>query len=114
TVSDLDLRPQLDHLVRRDAEELRRRARVAGEEHEERPPPPGEARAAGRDEGLAAEEIARATAIDREPLRRRAAHDVGDVRRLHEPVVRDHAPEAGAELGNVDTVGERYDRLVGG
>ena len=28
--------------------------------------------------------------------------------------MRDRAPEAGAELGDVDTVGERYDRLVGG
>ena len=37
--SQLDLRAQLDDVVRRDAEELRRRARVAREEHEQRPPP---------------------------------------------------------------------------
>src|SRR5262249_14294376 len=54
--SHLDLRAQLDHVVGWDAEELRRRAGVAGEEHEERPPPARQIGASGRGEGGGAQE----------------------------------------------------------
>src|SRR5689334_25257933 len=80
TASDFDLRAQLHDLVGRDAEEFRRRAGVLGEEGEQHAPPAWHVGAAGRDEGLAAEEIAGAAAVRRESLRRRAFHDLGNVR----------------------------------
>src|SRR5437867_1207623 len=67
------LAADLDDLVRRNREELGRRARIAGEEEEERPPPARQLGATRRHEGLAAEEVARAPAERLEPLRRRAA-----------------------------------------
>src|SRR5262249_62428962 len=83
--SQLDLRAQLDHVVGRDAEELRRRACVAGEEHEQRPPPAGEVGASRRDEGLVSEEVARAARGGGEAPGRGEAHGVRDVGRLHGP-----------------------------
>src|SRR5437667_2323778 len=108
------LAADLDDLVRRNREELGRRARIAGEEEEERPPPARQLGATRRHEGLAAEEVARAPAERLEPLRRRAAHDVGHPRRLHEAVARDDAPEAAPDLPDLDALARRHDRRDGG
>ena len=58
--SEVDLHPELDDAVRRDAEVLRGRAGVARDEGEERLAPAEHLAVAGRQERLAAEEVARA------------------------------------------------------
>src|SRR5262249_52329361 len=94
--SELDLRAQLDHLVRRDAEELRRRPGVAREKHEERAAPGGKVRPPGRDERLVPDEVARAARERGEPLRGGAAQDIGHVGGFHEPVGGDDPPASSA------------------
>ena len=61
------------------------------------------------DEGLAAEEVAGAAAIGGQTLGGGALHDLGNVRRLHEAVAGDDAPEAGVQLDHLDAllVGDR-------
>src|ERR1700678_2424884 len=81
--SEIDLHPQLDDAIRRDPEVLRRRSRVARDEREESLSPAEHAARARRQQGLAAEEVARSLRrVRHAEARRRHAHDLAQDLRL--------------------------------
>src|SRR5262249_8803417 len=112
--SNLQLRAELDDPVRGDAEVRRRRGGVARPGRAELLPPERHAGAAGRDQGLAAEEERRLVDLHRETAAAAELEDVRHVRRLEEAEARDHTEEALAELLERDALGAPHLRLEHG
>src|SRR5207237_1515444 len=89
-----DLHAQLDHAVRRDAEELGGGPAVAREEHEEQLSPVHHAHASAGNERRPAEVVGHVVQRLPERVAAAAPDDAADVRRLHEAIVRSHAVKA--------------------
>src|SRR5256886_3969824 len=90
----LDLRPDLEHLVRRDLEEGRRPQGVARHERKQRRPPVVHPGPIGADEGLATQEERRPLHPDVEGFHAAGFQDVFQVRVVHKPVAGDHGVES--------------------
>src|ERR1700733_12963492 len=96
--SQVDLHAELDYAIRGDAEVLRGGSCVSRDEREERLSPPEHLAVARREKGLAPEKVARSRRDVRNAVvLRHDAHDLGNVRRLHEPVVGRDLEEAATE-----------------
>src|SRR5258706_137354 len=103
---EIDLHAELDDAVGWDSEVLRRGARVPRDEREERLAPRLHAAFLRGEERFATEKVARpAGRVGWPAIGRRALHDVGNVRRLHEPVLSRDVEKSLAELSHLDLLG---------
>src|SRR5262249_40429825 len=98
TSSDLDLHPELDDAVRRDAKIRRRAPCVACDDREELLSPAHHAGAPAGEERLAAEIVRRARRRHDEAVRGAGGEERRDVGRFHEAILAAHLKEALAEL----------------
>src|SRR5512132_3900608 len=108
----LHLRAQLNHSIGRDAEKLGRGPGVSLHENEKPLAPARERLRSGGDEIFSAEVIRRLAGLGDDTALGRQRENLGDVRGLHEAVLRLDASEVVRERGHFDSLRDRYLRYL--